>query len=385
VILSGETTNLIDKNMDIPCYVCGAFLFKEVLFNKPSMSSDGQIVALTISKQECSNCGTVRSSDVSFLNDFYKNYYKLNVVNNDPMYIFQGEKMRKSEMHLEWITKLVGNRIKDFNSIIEIGCGSGNLLGLFDIKDKYGVEPSEEAAKFANTIAKVRNIGYEEISEEEKYDFIFSSCVIEHTIDPNDFLQKNWHIANNDSVIVVGLPIQDTESFDVYFLDHLHHFTVNQFVYLCQKNGFTVENYEVGYKCMTSMGYFVLRKKADNLSVIKYEKNQNFYTSGVWINNLNNFLENNATENLIAFGYGETSFFYQSYTKLNSVVNCFIDDVKAKSEENVISAEEAINANVLKDSILILLANPHYHEFLKEKFKTVSGLKFYSPFSNKIS
>ncbi|WP_164974495.1 class I SAM-dependent methyltransferase [Flavobacterium amnicola] len=371
--------------MNIPCYVCGASSFSEVLDNNPSMSSDGQIVDLTISKQECSNCGTVRSSDISFLNDFYKNYYKLNVVNNDPVYIFQGEKMLKSEMHLEWITKLVGNRIEDCKSIIEIGCGSGNLLNLFEIKDKYGVEPSEKAAKYASAIAKIRNIGYEEISEKEKYDFIFSSCVIEHTIDPNDFLQKNWHIANDNSIIVIGLPIQDTESFDVYFLDHLHHFTVNQFVYLCQKNGFTVENYEVGYKCMTTMGYFVLRKNATTLSEIKYEKNHNFYASNVWIENLNTFLKQNTSENLVAFGYGETSFFYQSYTQLNSVVNCFIDDVKAKSEENVISVEEAINKNIVKDSFLILLANPHYHEFLKEKFKTVSGLKFYSPFSNKIS
>lgn len=371
--------------MNIPCYVCDKSSFTEVLENTPSMSSDGQIVDLTIRKQECSNCGAVRSSDVSFLNNFYKNYYKLNVVNNDPVYIFQGEKMLKSEMHLEWITKLVGNRINEFKNIIEIGCGSGNLLGLFDVKDKFGVEPSAEAAKHANKIAKVRNCGYEEISNDEKYDLILSTCVIEHTIDPNDFLQKNWQIANEDSLIIVGVPIQDSESFDAYFLDHLHHFTTKQFIYLCQKNGFDVVNYEVGYKCMTTIGYFVLRKKVVPLNELTYEKNQNFYTSNNWINNLNVFLESHKNKNIIAFGYGETSFFYQTYTNLNSVVNLYIDDVKAKTEENVISVEQAINKGVLEDSYLILLANPHYHDFLKKKFDGIPNLKFYSPFSNNIS
>lgn len=371
--------------MSIPCYVCGKSSFTEVLENTPSMSSDGQIVDLTIRKQECSNCGVVRSSDVSFLNDFYKNYYKLNVVNNDPLYIFQGEKTPKSKMHLEWITKLIGNEINKCSSILEIGCGSGNLLSLFDIKDKYGVEPSKEAAKFANKVAKVRNVGYEDISNDEKYDLILSTCVIEHTIDPNDFLQKKWHIANEDSLIIVGVPIQDSESFDTYFLDHLHHFTTKQFIYLCQKNGFHVEKHEVGYKCMTTIGYFVLRKKTVELNELSYEKNQNFYTSNQWITNLNEFLESHKEKNRIAFGYGETSFFYQTYTNLNSVVSLFIDDVKAKTEENVISVEEAINKNILKDGFLILLANPHYHEFLKIKFEGIDNLKFYSPFSNTIS
>ena len=371
--------------MSIPCYVCNTSSFVEVLNNNPSMSSDGQIVNLKITKEECSNCGTVRSSDISFLNEFYKNYYKLNVVNNDPVYIYEGEKMLKSEMHLEWIIKLTGDKISKSNSIIEIGCGSGNLLSLFDVKDKYGVEPSTEAAKYASKIAETRNIGYEEIANEEKYDFILSTCVIEHTIDPNDFLQKKGHIAHEDSTIIIGVPIQDTESFDVYFLDHLHHFTTEQFIYLCQKNGFTVENYEVGYKCMTTLGYFVLSKKATPLNTISYQKNKNFEISNTWITNLNGFLEKNNSKKILAFGYGETSFFYQSYTKINSVLHCYIDDVKAKTEENVISAQEAVDLKVLENGFLILLANPHYHHFLKKKFETVHGLQFYSPFSNEMS
>lgn len=349
------------------------------------MSSDGQTVGLTISKEECTNCGTVRSADVSFLNDFYKNYYKLNIADNDPVYIYENESMPKSRMHYEWISKLLGIELNNIGSIIEIGCGSGNLLDLFNVKHKYGVEPSREASIHAAKKASVRNIGYETISDSEKYDLVLSTCVIEHTIDPNAFLKKNRNIVKDDGIVVIGLPIQDSESFDVYFLDHLHHFSSKQFIHLCQKNGFEVERFEVGYKCMTTIAYFILRKKDPIIGELNYEANQNFYTSQRWIDNLNKFIETPIAEKILAFGYGEASFFYQTYTKLNSTVKCYIDDVRADESKKVITSSQAISSGIINDSVLVLLANPHYHEYLKRKFETSKNLRFYSPFSNSIS
>jgi SAM-dependent methyltransferase len=352
------------------------------------MSSDGQTVDLVIEKEECENCGTVRAADVSFLTDFYKNYYKLNTANTDPQYIYNNVAMFKSNMHYEWIESLAQQQINNATSIIEIGCGSGNLLNLFTIKNKYGVEPSQHAALHACKIASVRTCGYEDILNEEKYDIILSTCVIEHTIDPNDFLQKQWHLAHEGSTVIIGLPIQDTESFDVYFLDHLHHFTSQQFIQLCHKNGFIVNKFEIGYKCMTTIAYFILSKNSTKVNAISFQKNENFYTSNQWITNLNLFLNNNKHLQIVAFGYGETSFFYQTYTTLNSVVTCFIDDVQAGLKINgskVITVSEAISSGILKNSYLVLLANPHYHEFLKNKFIGIKNLTFYSPFSNQIT
>lgn len=369
----------------IPCYVCGHSEMQTVINTQPSMSSDGQIVDFKITKEECLFCGTVRTQDISFLNNFYRNHYQLNVANLDPIYVFQGQQMPKSEMHLEWLYQLAGDKIKKAKNVLEIGCGSGNLLDLFPQEDKYGVEPSAEAAAFAAKIAKVRNIGYEGIEEQEKYDLIISSCVIEHTVDPNHFLQKNWQIASDESTIIVGLPIQDTESFDVYFLDHLHHFTSRQFIYLCEKNGFIVVDYAVGYKSMTGMGYFILKKGKAPLQTLHYEKNNNFQQSSLWLANINAFIEKHHKQAPIyAFGYGETSFFYQTYSKINSVVTYYIDDVRANSNEKVISTTQAIEDEKLENSCLILLANPCYHDYLISKFNSVRTVIFYSPFSNTI-
>lgn len=371
--------------MHLPCYVCGNTSMETVLDTTPSMSSDGQIVDFKITKEECLFCGTVRTKDISFLNNFYLHHYQLNVANLDPIYVYQEQKMPKSQMHLEWLYQLAEDKIVNAKSIMEIGCGSGNLLQLFPQENKYGVEPSAEAAAFASKIANVRNIGYEAIDAHEKYDLIFSSCVIEHTVDPNDFLQKNWQLAHENSTVIVGLPIQDVESFDVYFLDHLHHFTSKQFIHLCEKNGFIVENYAIGYKSMTGMGYFILKKGKKESEALQFEKNNNFYRSSVWVNNLNDFIDkqDNATS-LHAFGYGETSFFYQTYSKINTVVQYYIDDVRANSKQNVISSLKAIEEGIVDNSCIILLANPCYHDFLISKFSSVSNIKFYSPFTNTI-
>jgi SAM-dependent methyltransferase len=346
------------------------------------MSSDGQISTVSIIKEECMNCGTVRSSDLSFVNNFYSDEYSLNQSNNDPSYVYDNIAQPKSEMHYEWIERLCGNRINLFNSIIEIGCGSGNLLKLFKIQNKFGVEPSIKAAYHANKIAQVRNIGFELISNDEKYDVVLSTCVIEHTLNPNQFLKKINKILTENGFAIIGLPIQDAESFDVYFLDHLHHFTINQFMYLCQKNGFTVENYEVGYKCMTTIGYFILRKDKTTELNLNFERNSNFELASKWLNNLDSFLQIQKSIKPVVFGFGETSFFFQTYSKINDVVQYYIDDTRAGIDKNVLSTKSARDLGLLENRTIILLTNPNYHEFIKNNLKEASNLKFYSPFSN---
>jgi len=364
-----------------PCYVCGEIEFKLIFQQSPSMSSDVQIVDLAIQKEECTKCGTVRSAHTKYLDDFYEKYYRLNAANIDPFYVYNNVPTPKSGMHYEWISRLIGDKLKSCENMIEVGCGSGNLLSLFPVKEKYGIEPGLEAAAHAAKIASIRNIGYELIPGEEKYDFILSSCVIEHTIDPNDFLKKIHSISALDSVIVIGLPFQDTESFDVFFLDHLHHFTSGQFKHLCHKNGFKIVNYEIGYKCITTIGYFILQKMEEpaELQDIEFEKNTNFYTSSQWLKNINNFIAKKNNSKIAIFGFGETSFFFQTYSCLKERLNYFVDDIKAGTQSNVFTIKEAIDEG-LTNSTLILLTNPHYHSFIKQKFDGVENLNFFSPF-----
>lgn len=296
-------------------------------------------------------------------------------------YIYKDEKLSKSQMHFEWINKIAN--IGKCESMIEIGCGSGNLLKLFKLPHKFDIEPNKLAADYASKIASIENIGFEKLNDDIKYDFIFSSCFIEHTVNPNDFLQKIRNISKTESIIIIGLPIQDFQSFDVYFLDHLHHFTIDQFVHLCHKNGFKVEHFEVGYKCMRSMGYFVLNLGENKLQSLSFQENKNLNVSQSWIKNLTSFLEK--TPEVFLFGYGETSFFFQTYTKVNEKKRIYIDDTRVHLGRNVITTNKALSDQLLNGKTLILLVNPEYQDFIISKFESVNNLSFYSPFSNTIN
>ena len=46
-----------------------------------------------------------------------------------------------------------------------------------------------------------------DIDADEIYDFIFSYCVIEHIDNPNDFLEKQFDILDNDELVSIALPI----------------------------------------------------------------------------------------------------------------------------------------------------------------------------------
>src|SRR5688572_19648553 len=109
--------------MLLNCFVCSGERFNSIIDQTPSMSSDGQTVSFAIQKEECCKCGTVRSKDTSFLDDFYRSTYKLNTQNTDPLFVYEGIGTPKSTMHFEWINELAGeSRILECKNIIEIGC-----------------------------------------------------------------------------------------------------------------------------------------------------------------------------------------------------------------------------------------------------------------------
>lgn len=371
------------------CFICRASEFKRLISQSPSMASDGRTVDFKLEKEFCLNCGTVRTKDTSFLPDFYKTEYTLNTSDLDPNYIFEGKTYTKSQMHFDWISELLyrnGLNLTSAKTIMEIGCGSGNLLGLIPLAERFGVEPSGKAALHASKVGNVRNIGFEEIDDSEKYDIVLTSCVIEHTTNPNEFLNKIGNILVRDGFAIVGLPIQDNESIDVFFLDHLHHFSKNQFIHLCNLNGFSVLDFEIGYKCITTLGYFILKHskscKDENFikPVLKFEENVNYVLAKSYCSNLNKFLLKNRAQEIWAFGYGETSFFFQTYSQINLFSPKYIDDVRA-NDLNVFTTEQFRQmVSTEQQFCIILLTNPFYNDYIKAKFHGYENISFYSPF-----
>lgn len=191
MMLNGERIDL--QNL---CSVCGSTNFIDVLNFEKTVFSDGSIVEQPLIKKECRACGTIRTKLKINLEEFYQKNYKPSR-NADTLAFCDNEAIGRSSFVYQWILDLVGiQNIPRFERILEIGCGQGFLIEKFPCKNKYAIEPNEQASLSAEKVANVRNIGYERIDESEKYDFVYSYCVIEHIEDPKDFLNKQYNILN---------------------------------------------------------------------------------------------------------------------------------------------------------------------------------------------
>ena len=132
--------------------------------------------------------------------------------------------IRDSEI---WINEaLFGfNHIKEFcknldtnNSVLEIGSGSGILLNLlsenFDDLNFEGIEPfgaGFSSLTSLNSLSRengvsIKNIGYEDLSPNYKYDLIFCINVFEHLNNWRNFLKKMSSLLKKNGKLIVLCP-----------------------------------------------------------------------------------------------------------------------------------------------------------------------------------
>jgi len=370
------------------CIICGKNSFETLLNSPKAMSSDMRILPLEINKEGCTYCGFVRSTSIDFLEGFYQNDYSLNNENLDPIQIYNGQKFQRSEIIFDWIMDFLSKDtafMSSYESVIEIGCGSGNLLERFKSKKLFGIEPNKSSFEICSQKFPSKNIFFEELSENTKFDLIISVCVIEHTLNPLSFLEKCKNILADDGYIILILPIQDLKSYDPFFLDHLHHFSKNHIIKLLNSLNLHCVNSKLGYKCIEDQGVFFI-KKTGQLITNNLDKfyNENFEYGKSLIEKTNTFLDKQSKSNkrIVAFGYGERSFFLQAYAHLDKHIEFYIDDIKKNN--TVVKSFNQFSEEIDFDETLVvlLLINPHYNKSIVDLFKMYKSIIFFNPFED---
>jgi cyclopropane fatty-acyl-phospholipid synthase-like methyltransferase len=373
---SGEKIEL--KNL---CKVCHSLKFKDVVKFQKCVFSDGHSNDIPLIKEECAECGTVRTQLKINLDEFYKVRYKPSR-NIDTVAILDDKVINRSHFIYEWIVSLIEKeKLKKFKTIFEIGCGQGFLLKKFNIENKFAIEPSKEAALQASKIANVRNIGYIDIKDTEEYDFILSYCVIEHVEDPNYFLEKQYNLLNKNGLMCIALPIQDKFNYDLVFADHIHHFNHQNFIKILNKNGFSILNYELGRGSYTNIGMYICEKTTKQNVRFEYIENLNIKNTHAIITNIENIIQKYKQQNLYAFGYGEIAKTILPYSDIDKYIVNYIDDFN--NEEKVIHSKEAKNIfRTLKTVNLILLVNPAHSHKIKNLFNEFKNINFINIFED---
>ncbi|MFX1383452.1 MAG: class I SAM-dependent methyltransferase [Promethearchaeota archaeon] len=163
--------------------------------------------------------------------------YHFKQIDKKNRFTFNSFVYARYQIELKLISHILKNRKSKFTKILDIGCGDGVILFLLYHKFKsynleiHGIDSSNialEVAKKRLSNGFFRNTDLYNLPYEDDYfDLILSSDVIEHVSNPEKMLQEIKRVGKNASNVIIGTPIRFSE----LPLDenHYHEFYPNEF------------------------------------------------------------------------------------------------------------------------------------------------------------
>ncbi|AFS80020.1 hypothetical protein NKOR_00490 [Candidatus Nitrosopumilus koreensis AR1] len=208
---------------------------------------------------DCKSCGFIHISPIptnSELLELYQKEFFQHIKPNDIKKdeseldywnITYDEKLKILEKHLNSNTK----------KILDIGCGAGFFLkrAMNNDWDTTGIEPSDEAADYANSLGiKVIKQFFQNLTSNdlETYDSIHMRLVLEHSSSPEEIIKKCYSLLNKNGILIVEVPndynplqkiVKTVLQKDEYWLHppiHINYFTFSSLRNLLEKNRFNV-------------------------------------------------------------------------------------------------------------------------------------------------
>ncbi|HOX27550.1 MAG TPA: class I SAM-dependent methyltransferase, partial [bacterium] len=131
------------------------------------------------------------------------------------------------------VTELIRHDVgKSFGSILDFGCGTGNLISkLSTLGDVTGCDKSNEALEFCKKkgFRNIRHIKNDDLSEMGKYDLITLLDVIEHVDDDVSLLKKLAdHLEPGGKIIITAPAYMFFWSGEDYVSEHKRRYVRKQ-------------------------------------------------------------------------------------------------------------------------------------------------------------
>jgi SAM-dependent methyltransferase len=377
------------------CDFCGANESTTIIekMNNRGLVSGSSIIRRGLKKVTCSRCGLVRDGlpiEGYNLAEYYSQDYQFNIkmVGEEHLFYTSEGPIPRSEVIHDWILKLKPQRAwNNINTALEVGCGQGNLLsGLsktFPTILFNGVDLNKQAITIAKDKGLRVTMGSVEDAPSDKYDLIFAFGVLEHTPSPTSFLKALRGKLSKNGEVIIGQPVQDVENYDLFFVDHLHHFSSKHIKLLSKKVGFSEEKHIIGHPLIPSFSLHLLKiQEPDtiNLHTLKLpikttcvttiRKYQRIFKA------IDLKLENiSSNERLAVFGVSNIFALFYAYTNLANVkLVCGLDDFIGHQHYNpwpfpVVSPEKALELGITK---VFLCVNPIYYSLIIPKIKKIN-------------
>lgn len=347
---------------------------------KRGMTSDSRIVPRQLRKIMCLTCGLMRDG-IEFgseeLTEHYGTSYQLNTTDSGEEHIFftpKGPVPRSQFIH-DWIVQI---KPSIMGKVLEVGCGQGSVLERLKTTSPQsrfsGIDLNEEA------VTRARRRGLEVNRGSSKdivglYDTIIAFGVLEHVPSPTAFLGDLLAHLSDNGELIVGQPMQDVSSYDLFFVDHLHHFTTKHVRAFGQKAGLEEIAVLPGCALVPNFSLHRFRKSQEDKAVIQFERPPSIQSISEYLDafsRVNSFLRQH--HKIAVFGTGEVFSLLYAYTDLATAeITCGLDDNRDRRENHhwpfpVITPEEAPARSV---SDVLLSVNPRYNDSVTKRLRTL--------------
>jgi len=200
--------------------------------------------------QFCENCKIGQVDHIPDADEIY-NFY--NSIGTQKLFKTQSNKssmrFKKLDTILEFILKKTNFNLNSKISYLDIGAGSGRFCKqLLDLSN-FSVDAIEPDKTKCNLL-KYFNINFQNktfesfcLSNNKKYNLIKLSQVLEHVVDPKDFLIKIYSSMNENSYLWIDIPNCNSKYFknrDNDLVGHLFFFNKNSLKNLCNLSNFKI-------------------------------------------------------------------------------------------------------------------------------------------------
>lgn len=224
------------------CYVCGGSEFEPL--------SEVDRYGFWYPTGLCLNCGNVQQTTYykdSVVKSLYETYYRHIYGNQPPAQLFADQYQHAKSIH-DIVDAHLGN---GQHRLLEVGTGAGGILQYFADSGYQvtGLDFDKDFIEYGK--AKGLNLllgSIDVLPEEDRFDCIVLSHVLEHIVDPSGFLARLAGKLTDSGCLYVEVPSlnevmagnYDCDLLKFYQNAHVIHFSMDSFTNLCGQSGLSV-------------------------------------------------------------------------------------------------------------------------------------------------